>query len=536
MKKYFPVIICIIIGLFLFPICVGFNKQNYPNEYYNVYLDEEFLGTIESKESLLTYLEQNTKKLINIQNITKTYCEDERDLDTLIQEEKLQEMIEKSEDVKYYEENNNKCVDITLTTGTEIEKVYTPLGLEIEKTLTYQTNIQSVEDIYSKIINKKSFTIKGYQFTINNDDKDSYIYVIDKDIFEKAVKIFIEVYVGKDDYETYINNSQLEIKTVGSILENIYIQETITVKEKQIPIDYKIYTDANELAQFLIYGDNPVTKTYKVKNGEMISDIAIANEISNQEFLISNPKYKSENSLIAVGTIVNIKQTNPQLKVVVEKYVVEDKTIDYKTIYEYDDEQYVGYVKTIQEGSNGLQRVSQRVKIVNGSTVYVEPKGKEVLKSSVDEIIIKGEKIKPNVGDINNWAWPSESGWTTTDGYSWRINPVTGVRGFHYGIDIAGTGYNSAIYSANNGTVMKIGTRDDYGNYIIINHNNGYYTMYAHMNKFYPGLKVGDTVLRGQQIGYVGSSGWSTGPHIHFEVWNGCLTRECNINPWSLYR
>lgn len=532
MKKYFPVIICIIIGAILLPLCLGYNKKNYPNEYYNVYLDEEFLGIIESKESLLKYIDDNTEKLINIEKVVKTYCEDERNLEDILKAEGLSNI--KQNYKKYYENEGKECVDVTLTKGTEIEKIYKPLGLEIEKTLTYNSEVSSIEDIYSKIVDKKSFTIKGYQFTISNDDKITHIYVTDKKVFESAVKSFIEVYVGKNEYETYINGSQLEIKTVGSLLENIYIQENITVKEKQISIDNKIYTDSNDLAQFLIYGSSPITKTYKVKSGEMITDIALANEISNQEFLISNPKYKTVNTLISAGTEVNIKQTNPQLNVVIEKYVVEDKPVSYRTIYEYDENKYVTYEEVTQQGSNGLQRVKQRVKIVNGNTVYVEPKGKEILKNVVDKIVVKGEKVLPNVGDLYNWAWPSDSRGYSVSGYEWRIHPVTGIRKFHEGIDIAGMGYNAPVYAANNGTITTM-RRDDsgYGIYIVINHNNGYYTLYGHLNAFYSGLKVGDTVTRGQQIGYVGSTGVSTGPHIHFELWKNCI--RCFINPWSVY-
>jgi len=537
MKKYIPIIICILIAIVLCPICLNYNKKNYPNEYYNVYLDDELLGTIKSEEALLSYIDENTEKVINISNITKTYCSDERSLEQVIEENNVKDLIT-NENSKYYNNNEKQCIDINIQEGTEIEKIYTPLGLEIEKILTYKTELQSVEDIYSKIAEKKSFTIKGYQFTIHKEDKESYIYVTDKEIFEQAVNSFIEVYVGTDNYQDYLNNSQLEIKTTGSVLENIYIQEEITVKEKQIPIDNKIYTDSKELAQFLVFGNNPVTKTYTVKPGEMIADVARNNEISSQEFLISNPKYKSVNSLIAVGTEVNIKQTNPQMSVVVEKYIVEDQTTNYQTIYEYDETQYVGYEKTTQEGESGLERIKQRQQIINGLLVYAEPKGKETLKQTVDKIVVKGDKIKPNVGDLNNWAWPSGTGWTmnSVSGYDWRIHPVTGIRTFHEGLDIAGLGYNAPIYSANNGTVMTIvyeSSGSAYGNYIVINHNNGYYTLYAHMNRFVPGMKVGDTVLRGQQVGYVGSTGLSTGPHIHYEVWKNC--QHCHINPWSLY-
>lgn len=533
MKKYVSIIICVVITILLYPLCVGYGTQNYPNEYYNVYLDEKLLGTIISDKELLNYIEQNTEKMINIETVTKTYCEDDKTLDQILKDENLENYIN-TDSIKYYIENDKNCMDITIKDGTEIEKIYTPIGLEIEKVLTYKTDITSVEEIYSQIAKLKSFTIKGYQFTISNGDEQLYVNVTDKKIFEEAVKSFIEIYVGEKEYAAYLNETQVDIKTTGSLIENVYIEETITVKEKQIPIDNVIYTNAEDLAQFLIFGDSPVTKTYKVKKGEMITDIAFANEISNQEFLISNPKYKSVNSLIASGTEVNIKQTNPKLNVVVEKYVVQDKEIDYNVVYEYDETQYVGYQKTTQEGNDGLQRVKQREKIVNGYTAYVEPKGKEVLKTAVDKIVVKGEKPKPNVGDLYNWSWPCDSVGFSVSGYEWRIHPITGERHFHNGLDIAGMGYNAPIYAANNGTVAMIKTTWDFGNYVVIDHNNGYYTLYAHMNKFYPGLKVGDTVLRGQQIGYVGSTGQSTGPHIHFEAWKGCYF--CRIDPRSLYR
>ncbi len=533
MKKIGSIIISLLLGAFLFFFCLGYSKNNYPNELYNVYLDGEYLGTIDSKEKLQNYINENAQHLINIKDITKTYCENEKTLDEIIKDENLQELMDNSKDINYYESDNKKCMDIIIEDGETIEKVYSPNGLNIEKVLTYNGELTDIQDIYSKIIDLKSFTVKGYQFTINKDDKTEYIYVTDKKIFEDAVNSLISIYVGKDDYKAYLEDNQLKIETVGSLIENVYIEENITVKEIQISIDNKIYTNSDELTQFLLYGDNPVTKTYVVKENEMIEDIAFNNKISNQEFLISNPKYRDENSLISVGTEVLIKETNPQLSVVVEKYVVEDKISEFKTIYQYDENELLNFEKKIQDGENGLERISQKQKIVNGDIAFVEPVGKEILKSTVDEIIIKGEKQIPNVGDLNNWEWPSESGWVISTNYAWRIQPITGEREFHAALDIAGTGYNSPVYAANNGTVIIKEYRYDYGNYIVVDHNNGYYTLYAHMNKFMDGVNIGTTVARGQQIGYVGTTGYSTGPHIHFEVWKDC--RYCRINPWSIF-
>ena len=537
LKKIGSIITCLILGVILFVICFDYNKRDYPNEFYNVYLDGKLLGVIDSKNALENYINAKANHFINVEEVTTTYCETDKTLEQIIIDENLQPIIDSSKDTKYYQnEDGINCLDIIIEDGDLIEDVYTPKGLNIEKILTFSGNLNTVEEIYEKIVNLKSFTIKGYQFSIKSTDEEKEnvnVYVTDKNIFEQAVNKMIETYVGKERYEQYLSDGQKPIETVGSLVENVYIEDEITVKNVQIPISETIYTDADDLAQFLLYGNEPVTKTYIVKEQEMISDIAFNNKISNQEFLISNPKYRDETSLISAGTEVLIKETSPQLSVVMELYVVEDKEDSFETVYQYDENEYIGYEEVIQEGEDGLERVSQRQKIVNGDIAFVEPVGKETLKNAIDEIIVKGDKYVPNVGDLNNWAWPSVSGWVITTDYAWRIHPITGGRDFHDALDIAGMGYNSPIYAANNGTVIIKEYRYDYGNYMVIDHNNGYYTAYAHMNKFMEGVNIGTTVARGQQIGYVGSTGYSTGPHIHFEVWKDC--RYCKINPWSIF-
>ena len=506
-------------------LCYDYGKNNYPKKYYNVYLDGELLGVINSEDDLNNYINEKTAHLVNALEKTTEYCP----IDDLAKKE-----IEDSINVEYYTKNGQNCASVTTSEGTYVDNVYTPKGLKVEQILTYEGTLNTTEEIYNKIVKLKSFTVKGYQFTIKKGDTTSYIYVTDKAIFEKAVTELIKTYVGEEKYTAYLNNTQQKIETTGTLIQNIYIQEDITVNEKQIPINEQIYTDYKSLSKFLLFGKDPKTSEYTVKENEMIADVAFNNKISVQEFLISNTKYKNSNSLITSGSKVEIKETNPQLDVVVESYIVEDLVNNYKTIYQYDDTQYVGYKKKVQTGENGLERVSQTTQVINGITTYVEPKGKEVLKASIDEIILKGEKYVATVGDLTNWGWPSESGWTISDDYGWRTHPISGLRQLHEAIDIAGTGYGSDIYAVNNGTIIRRERDGSYGYFIVIDHNNGYYTLYAHMSKFAEGLSVGSTVSRGSVIGYVGSSGSSTGPHIHFEVWKNC--QMCRISPWSLYK
>lgn len=99
-----------------------------------------------------------------------------------------------------------------------------------------------------------------------------------------------------------------------------------------------------------------------------------------------------------------------------------------------------------------------------------------------------------------------------------RRHPISGYTRLHKGTDFAApTG--TAIYAAGNGTVQRASWNGGYGNYIKIKHSRGYETAYAHLSKYAKGLKAGQKVKQGQVIGYVGSTGASTGPHLHYEVY-----------------
>lgn len=113
-------------------------------------------------------------------------------------------------------------------------------------------------------------------------------------------------------------------------------------------------------------------------------------------------------------------------------------------------------------------------------------------------------------------------------GWGYRVHPIYQVKKFHYGIDYIST-INTPILSVNSGTISKISTeKRGYGKRIEITHNNGYKTLYAHLNSF--NVKKGQTVSQGDVIGYVGNTGTSTVPHLHFEV----HLQDKKINPMSV--
>lgn len=482
MKKGFMVIGTILLSLSIFWLGFGYRKGEEPNTYYQVYLDGELIGTISSKKKLEKYIDAQNEYIKNKYNV---------------------------------------------------DTVYSPNGLEIEKVISYNEKLNTIEEVYETIQEKKSFTIKGYQMTIKDEETSNSFYAIKEEIFAKALEETIQTFVGKNTYQKYVDGTQEPIKETGTVLENIYIENDKTIKEVYIATDEKIYTDTNELTQYLLFGENMEHKYYTIQEGDNIEKVAFKNQISVEEFLLSNTEFTNEKNLLFPGQKVIIAQTNPQIKVVTEEYIVEDITNRYKTIEQYDANRPLGDDIITQVGQNGLERVTQDIKRINGTIVYVNTQSKIELQPTVNQVVIIGQKVIPHIGSLKVWAWPTNSGWTISSGYAYRINPISGQRELHDGIDIAGTGYGSPVYAANHGTVMVASYNDINGYYIMINHNNGYYTMYAHMSKLL--AKQGQIVARGDEIGKIGSTGWSTGPHLHFGIYYQKPYTGYTINPFTFY-
>ena len=110
--------------------------------------------------------------------------------------------------------------------------------------------------------------------------------------------------------------------------------------------------------------------------------------------------------------------------------------------------------------------------------------------------------------------------------YGWRVHPITGKNSFHNGVDLANS-QGTPIYAVRSGTVTTTTYSSVYGYYVTINHGDGFSSMYAHLTHYIVGN--GQHVSKGQVIGYMGSTGWSTGPHLHFTIYyNGSTVNPMN--------
>ncbi|MEE1043133.1 MAG: peptidoglycan DD-metalloendopeptidase family protein, partial [Clostridia bacterium] len=149
---------------------------------------------------------------------------------------------------------------------------------------------------------------------------------------------------------------------------------------------------------------------------------------------------------------------------------------------------------------------------------------KSTLEAELKKIEDEEKKVRAQIARLASGGtvytggammWPTPSCRYITSYYGWRLHPVLGYEKLHTGIDI-GAGYNAKIIAAESGTVITATYNSAYGNYVVVDHGGGVCTLYAHQSSM--AVSVGQYVLAGDTIGYVGSTGYSTGPHLHFEV------------------
>ncbi len=151
------------------------------------------------------------------------------------------------------------------------------------------------------------------------------------------------------------------------------------------------------------------------------------------------------------------------------------------------------------------------------TALYDEAEADEAaVQEQINQMVEELEKQEAgSVAGTGSFIWPTPSCYVVTSTYGMRLHPKYHVYKMHTGIDI-GASYGSKVLAADSGKVLTSQYSSSYGNYIVISHGNGTTTLYAHLSS--RKVSAGDTVTQGDLIGLVGSTGVSTGPHLHFEI------------------
>ena len=476
----------IIFGLFVSLLVIYMTltfepKKDKINEFYQVYLGGQKIGLINSKDDLYNLID------------------------------KEQEGIKK----KY-----------------NVDKVYPPEGLEVEKILTYITNLKTSEQIYDEINDIDPFTIEGYEVTVKKGDKKIKFYILHKEDLDEAVKNTVLSFVKEDEYNNYLNGVEKDSNEEGRSITDIYFESDLSIKKTYISTEENIITDKDTLKMYFLFGTTNLTGTYKVKASDTIESIAYNNKLGVEDFLVANPDIKGENALLAVGQEVTVAAINPVSNIIVESFETEMQEVEYDTEIQYDNKLSVEETYVKQEGSNGLSKVVYATKESNGVILDSQMASEDVITEPTKKIVVAGAKGVYYVGNSTYWVWPTSKPYRISSCYSYRNHPIRGQYHFHAALDITGT-KSKNIYAIQSGTVISSFNDNGYhqgaGNNIKIEHANNYVSQYMHLAKSL--VKVGDHVEKGQLIGIMGRTGSATGVHLDFRVFkNGN-----NINPFSIY-
>ena len=292
----------------------------------------------------------------------------------------------------------------------------------------------------------------------------------------------------------------------------------------------------------LLSGVQQAQKTYTVQGGDTIWSIAQQNGLTVRELCEMNTGFTAngengltQNSKILPGDALTVVREEETLEVRITKVESWEEEIAYTTETTKSNDLNSGTKRVTQTGENGIRTVTaQRVYDTNGNQLSQQILSTVVTKEPVTEKVTVGTK-------------KASSGATSYITGSGRfIWPVPGYRncsrwygGSHKGVDICAAA-GTPIYASAGGTVTKAGYNragagNGYGNSIIISHGNGYTTVYAHCLSLV--VHAGQSVKQGQLIGYVGSTGRSSGNHCHFEIRrNGSYVSPQTVFNRSKYR
>ncbi len=451
---------------------------------YRVYVDNEALGVISSKEAYDTFLETKMRTLLKenpgqvVQEPTNVTIQEELVLLPVasVNDEAVLKLVEDKADFK---------------TSTNIVSVgdgkYSFITANTDE--VYQTVIDLMA-LHSSEADVKRLSDKSKEIKPLEDDGKQYIGIKTTDAFKVST---------------------------GVAAAN----EVLT---------------AQQVRSFILYGKTEPKETVIFSEGSSLSQIAHDFDLTEKELVLLNPGVNDLKWSELLGLELDVTPLNPITSVVSEVETVNIETIEYETEYVDDDSILKGETEVKQEGEEGEQftrKVTTYTDGVKGKTVVLED---EEVSKPVNEIIARGTKVvvaptptpsapsTPSTGGSTSGSSSSSSSSGSVSvgsrGWTWPTTSRNVTCGYlcyggHYGIDINAS-VGQPVFAANSGVVVSTGYDGGYGNAIVIDHKNGYYTRYAHLSTI--NVSTGQSVSAGQTIGGAGSTGNSSGPHLHFEI------------------
>ncbi len=313
---------------------------------------------------------------------------------------------------------------------------------------------------------------------------------------------------NKDILDSQIAEIQAEIDSLDAQVEEI--NDRIEQKDAELAAAHELSSKQYESYKDrvkLIVEKGSITYIEVLAKAHSLEDFFIRMDVMEQIADYDNTLLTElkENEQIIEAIKIEIENERAQVMSIMEQSLAKKRQLAQKQ---------AASQKILNELAQTEKEITQELK-----------KAKEAENAARNEIarLVSGDGSRYVGG---KFLWPSTNSYRITSPYSMRVHPTLGVYKQHTGIDI-GASYGTNVLAAADGTVIIAGWNNAYGNYVVINHGGGVTTLYGHNSSLT--VSKGQKVSRGQVIAKVGSTGYSTGPHIHFEV----QVNGSPVNPMS---
>jgi len=377
---------------------------------------------------------------------------------------------------------------LTREYGAEIE-INEERNITFEKVFSTNVNdeIDDMQEVFNRLTYMQDMNVHAYALYIDN----TRIAIFDtEDRVQNLLNSFRDIYLQSPQY-------------LNVDYESVSFAEEVDIR--QIDTQLGRIQNTDEVIDVMLTGAI-AEKIHTVEKGETFSGIAKKYGMTQAELEASNPGITP--ARLSIGQEIVLSQSVPLLTVQTVEVAVYPDVIPYETIYEDNPKIFKGEQSTRVKGVNGEREVTARIIRNNGFEIAREELNSKIIVEPSSAIIMRGTKDPPPLQGTGKLKYP-------VSGY--RLTSKFGTRGgrMHSGIDMACRS-GTRIGAADGGTVTFAGYNGALGYTVIINHGGNMETLYGHCSALH--VKRGDKVYQGQHIANVGSTGRSTGPHLHFEV------------------
>jgi len=331
-----------------------------------------------------------------------------------------------------------------------------------------------------KLANQLTFKAKGTAILVNGKPK---VFLKNGEEAHKLLAWLKTLYPANED-------GQVGFK------ENIGVEEIFT------PVGNILEMEA---AKKLVLTGQHKVQQYTVKEGDTLWDIARAVNIGTDQIVLSNPSLDPDR--LSIGQVLNLSREAPLITVTATRQVTLKEEIPCPVEVKRDKGLLMGEEMVVRKGVPGERVVTYRITTENGLETEREVLEQEVIREPSTQVVARGYLTLASRSGVARLEKPCAGG--IVSGFGMRDGRM------HEGVDFA-AGYGSSVVAAAGGTVNFVGWRGGYGKIVEIRHQGGLVTRYAHLSSI--NVHSGQQVKRGQLIGRVGATGYTTGPHLHFEV------------------